>query len=85
MQTIFTLGSSRSGTTFMAEFFKANIDCFSTHEPYSLPRNPTLFGMPIYYNSVGDDQRLLSILKKKRTTISKYKTKVYFSQTMHFY
>ena len=85
MLTIFTLASGRSGTTYMAEFFKKNIiDCIATHEPYNKLFNPTLFGKPIYYNTHEMDEDLLKVLERKAATISKYRTNVYFEANHAF-
>lgn len=85
MLTIFTLASGRSGTSYLAEFFKHNIrDCYSTHEPYLDLRNPTLFGEPIFYNSTLQDEKLDKVLSRKKERIDKLKTPSYFESNHAF-
>ena len=84
MPTIFTLASGRSGTSYLAEFFKHNIlNCYSTHEPYLDPWNPTLFGKPILYNTLGDP-RLEITLDKKQKRIKQLNKGNYFESNHAF-
>lgn len=82
MLTLFTLASGRSGTSFVADFFRRNVpDCYSTHEPYLLPGNPVLFGRPIYWNTMQDDEKLLPLLLRKQQFINRLDTAVYFESS----
>jgi len=76
---IFTLSSGRSGTKYIASFFKHNVhDCFSTHEPYLQLNNPTLFGQAIAWNTRENDSLLLPLLQKKLGCIQNVSTSIYF-------
>tara|TARA_R110002073_G_scaffold334528_1_gene524226 strand:- start:9 stop:239 length:231 start_codon:yes stop_codon:yes gene_type:complete len=67
MKTIFALASGRSGTSYLAHFFKLNVrDCYSTHEPYFNFKNPVLFGEAIAWNTYQDDEKLLSLLQQNK-------------------
>ena len=85
MLTIFTLSNPRSGTTFLAGIFKKNVkDCTCRHEPYADPFNPTLFGRPIYLNTIEDDDNLRPYLLKKKRRIENFKTSAYFESSHAF-
>jgi hypothetical protein len=75
---ILTLASGRSGTSFLADFFKKNAhNCYSTHEPYFTYGNPTLFGKTIDWNATCNDEKLLPLLEKKQQFINACKQPVY--------
>lgn len=83
--TLFTLASGRSGTSFLADFFAKNIrQCYSTHEPYLIPGNPTLFGKPIAWNTQHNDRALLPILERKCRFIAKQREPFYFESNHSF-
>jgi len=83
--TLFTLASGRSGTSFLADFFAKNVrQCYSTHEPYLIPRNPVLFGKPIDWNTRHDDNALLPVLERKCGFIASCKAPVYFEANHAF-
>ena len=85
MLPIFTLSNPRSGTTFLANIFFKNVkDCTSKHEPYIDPFNPTLFGRPIYLNTIEDDDNLRPYLLKKKKRIESFKTNSYFEASHAF-
>ena len=85
MKTIFTLTSGRSGTSYLAHFFKTNVNnCFSTHEPYLLPGNPALFGEAVAWNTYQEDERLLPLVQKKHDFIHRQKTSAYFEANHAF-
>lgn len=84
-KTIFTLGSGRSGTGFLAEFFKRNIiDCRSNHETMWDFGNPGMFGLPIYFRCHEDWQSLRPYLAKKARRILNYKEAWYFEANHAF-
>lgn len=83
--TLFTLASGRSGTSYLADFFKKNVkQCFSTHEPYFIPGNPVLFGKPIDWNTRHDDNALLPVLARKCRFIANCRAPVYFESNHAF-
>ena len=85
MRTIFTLASGRSGTSYLAYFFKDNVkNCYSTHEPYLTIGNPVLFGKPIAWNTYFEDEKLLPLLRQKRAFITGLKQPVYFESNHAF-
>jgi len=85
MKTIFTLASGRSGTSYLAHFFKHNVkDCYSTHEPYFTFRNPVLFGQAIAWNTYQEDEKLLPLLQRKKDFITRVKKPVYFESNHAF-
>jgi len=68
MEKIFVMSSSRSGTFFLSELFKFNVkNCVSKHEP-----DPDMFGKPIYWNSIGNKDKIKKLFKKKCKKIEKY-------------
>lgn len=76
---ILALASARSGTSFLADFFRHHVlDCYSTHEPYLTPGNPVLFGKAIEWNTTGQDDQLLPLLEKKCAFIRSRREPVYF-------
>ncbi len=82
---LFTLASGRSGTSYLADFFAKNIThCYSTHEPYFTPGNPTLFGKPIAWNTQHNDSALLPELERKCRFIASRKEPVYFESNHAF-
>ncbi len=82
---LFTLASGRSGTSYLADFFNKNItQCYSTHEPYFIPGNPTLFGKPIEWNARHNDNALLSVLERKCRFIASRKEPFYFESNHAF-
>ncbi|MCH9640005.1 MAG: hypothetical protein K0U40_11010 [Betaproteobacteria bacterium] len=85
MKTIFTLASGRSGTSYLAHFFKHNVqDCYSTHEPYFTYRNPVLFGQAIAWNTYQEDEKLLPLLQRKKDFITRVNKPVYFESNHAF-
>ena len=83
--TLFTLASGRSGTSFLADFFARNItQCYSTHEPYFTPGNPTLFGKPIAWNTRHHDSALLPVLERKCRFKASRKEPFYFESNHAF-
>ncbi|MCP5245601.1 MAG: hypothetical protein H6937_06520 [Burkholderiales bacterium] len=85
MRTIFTLASGRSGTRYLAYFFKDNVkNCYSTHEPYLTFGNPVLFGKPIAWNTYFEDEKLLPLLQQKSAFIAGVKQPVYFESNHAF-
>ena len=85
MKTIFTLVSGRSGTSYLAHFFKYNVkNCYSTHEPYFTYRNPVLFGQAIAWNTYQEDEKLLPLLQRKKDFITRVKKPVYFESNHAF-
>ncbi len=85
MLTIFVLSNARSGTTFLSGIFKKNVkDCTCRHEPYLDPLNYTLFGKPIYFNTVGNDEKLRPYLARKKKRIESFKTSAYFEANHAF-
>lgn len=82
---LFTLASGRSGTRYLADFFTKNItQCYSTHEPYFIPNNPTLFGKPIEWNARYNDNALLSVLERKCHFIASRMEPFYFESNHAF-
>lgn len=76
---IFSLSSGRSGTSYLANFFKHNVThCTSSHEPYLTPKNPTLFGKAIEWNAFQQDAFLLPLFQKKQQYIQKCRSDFYF-------
>ena len=76
---IFTLSEQRSGTLFLSKVFQENVeDCTSRHEPYFDLGNPVMLGKMVYYNSVGELDKIRPLLKKKKERISLFKTSAYF-------
>jgi hypothetical protein len=85
MKTIFALASGRSGTSYLAHFFKYNVkDCYSTHEPYFTFRNPVLFGKAIAWNTYQEDEKLLPLLQRKKDFIERVNKPVYFESNHAF-
>ncbi len=85
MLTIFVLASARSGTTYLSGLFKKNVkNCISRHEPYLDPFNHALFGKPIYFNAVENDEKLRPYLAKKKKRIESFKTSAYFEGSHAF-
>ena len=85
MKTIFALASGRSGTSYLANFFKYNVsNCFSTHEPYFVLGNPVLFGAAVAWNTYQEDEKLLQLLQQKKRFISSVKKSVYFESNHAF-
>ena len=82
---LFTLASGRSGTSYLADFFAKNItQCYSTHEPYFTPGNPTLFGKPIAWNTLHNDRALLPVLERKCRFIASRRESFYFESNHAF-
>lgn len=82
---LFTLASGRSGTSYLADFFAQNItQCYSTHEPYFTPGNPTLFGKPIAWNTLHNDRALLPVLERKCRFIASRREPFYFESNHAF-
>lgn len=82
---LFTLASGRSGTSYLADFFTQNItQCYSTHEPYFTPGNPTLFGKPIAWNTLHNDRALLPVLERKCRFIASRREPFYFESNHAF-
>ena len=82
---LFTLASGRSGTSYLADFFAKNItQCYSTHEPYFTPGNPTLFGQPIAWNTLHNDCALLPVLERKCRFIASRREPFYFESNHAF-
>lgn len=82
---LFTLASGRSGTSYLADFFAQNItQCYSTHEPYFTPGNPTLFGKPIAWNTLHNDRALLPVLERKCRFIASRRKPFYFESNHAF-
>lgn len=82
---IFALASGRSGTSFLADFFKKNVTrCYSTHEPYLTPDNPVLFGPPIAWNTYCNDRALIPVLERKCRFIRRRTEPVYFESNHAF-
>ncbi|HBV20418.1 MAG TPA: hypothetical protein PKM20_05190 [Nitrosomonas sp.] len=85
MKTIFVLASGRSGTGYLAHFFKSNVqNCYSTHEPYFTPGNPVLFGEAIAWNTQEDDEKLLPLLRQKKAFVTNIRQAVYFESNHAF-
>ncbi|UJP06133.1 MAG: hypothetical protein LZF61_03920 [Nitrosomonas sp.] len=83
--TLFTLASGRSGTSYLAGFFAKNIErCYTTHEPYLTPGNPTLFGKPIEWNTRGDDVALMPVLARKCRFIAQCREPFYLESNHAF-
>lgn len=81
--TIFALTSGRSGTLSLCEVLKRNATrCKIEHEPYTDPRNPSMFGRAIYDHSTGRLDTVRSLLRRKRRAIERYRTPVYI-ETSH--
>ncbi|MER0169069.1 MAG: hypothetical protein DU489_00345 [Nitrosomonas sp.] len=82
---LFALASGRSGTSYLADFFTKNItQCYSTHEPYFTPGNPTLFGKPIEWNTQGNDSALIRVLERKCRFIASRQQPFYFESNHAF-
>lgn len=82
---LFTFASGRSGTSYLADFFARNVtQCYSTHEPYFTPGNPTLFGKPIAWNTQHNDRALLPVLERKCRFIASRKQPFYFESNHAF-
>ena len=82
---LFALASGRSGTSYLADFFAKNItQCYSTHEPYLTPGNPTLFGKPIEWNTQGNDSALIPVLERKCRFIAGRQQPFYFEANHAF-
>ncbi len=67
---IFTVSNGRSGTAFLARFFKKNVQAHVCHEPYFDLNNPTLFGAPIFHAGTGELERVRPIWAAKARRIS---------------
>ena len=81
--TIFALTSGRSGTLSLCEVLKRNApQCKIEHEPYTDPRNPSMFGRAIYAHTTGRLDLVRSLLRRKRRAIERYRTPVYI-ETSH--
>ncbi|NBQ69745.1 MAG: hypothetical protein EBU46_13345, partial [Nitrosomonadaceae bacterium] len=82
---LFALASGRSGTSYLADFFSKNIThCYSTHEPYFTPGNPTLFGKPIEWNTQHNDIALMPVLERKCRFIAGRQQPFYFESNHAF-
>lgn len=78
MRTVFLLSSGRSGTTYLAQFVRANARCTVRHEPYLDIGNPTLFGRPIHEGANGEKRKVLELLRRKKEWIEKNGRPNYF-------
>ncbi|MBX3618348.1 hypothetical protein [Nitrosomonas sp.] len=82
---LFVLASGRSGTSYLADFFAKNVAyCYSTHEPYCVIGNPTLFGKPIEWNTRQNDSALIPMLERKCRFVSSRKQPFYFESNHAF-
>ena len=78
MIKIFVLANGRSGTKFLSELFKYNVNnCISKHEPF-----PDMFGKPIYWYQQGNTMDIQRLFTLKKNRINKYKASVYI-ETNH--
>ncbi len=85
MKTIFALASGRSGTSYLAHFFKHNVKyCYSTHEPYFTFGNPVLFGKAVAWNTYQEDEKLLPLLQRKKDFIARVNKPAYFESNHAF-
>jgi hypothetical protein len=71
MRVIFTLASGRSGTRFLSDLFRRNVDCVCRHEPYGDWGNPTMFGRPIYDRAMGDIAAVRRLAERKQAWIAR--------------
>ena len=82
---VFTLTSARSGTLYLRNLFKNNVqDCVSRHEPFFDWGNPTMFGPAIYDAYAGRLDRIRTRLAKKRDYISRLDSKFYLESSHAF-
>jgi hypothetical protein len=83
MRTVFTLASGRSGTKFLGGLLRRNLrGCVVRHEPYFDPRNPNLFGLPIYDHATGNHAPIRKLLAIKARRVRDYAPRVYI-ETSH--
>jgi hypothetical protein len=86
VQTIFALASGRSGTHFLSQLIRRNVDprkaggCACRHEPYGF--NPSMFGWPIYEHAVGQRKSTRKLLERKARLIKRFAPKIYV-ETSH--
>ncbi len=68
MIKIFVLASGRTGTKYLSELFKLNINrCISKHEP-----DPDMFGPPIWWYFYGEKDKIIKLFEKKKKKIERY-------------
>lgn len=82
---IFALASGRSGTSYIADFFKRNVpQCKSLHEPLPAFKwlNPPMFGKPIYDYATQQWDHIRPLLVKKKRYIERIK-KPYYLESNH--
>ena len=78
MIKIFVLAGGRSGTKFLSNIFRYNINnCISKHEPF-----PDMFGKPIYWYFQGKTKDIKKLFLIKKNRITRYKKDVYI-ETNH--
>ncbi|HEX5105320.1 MAG TPA: hypothetical protein VFV87_15985 [Pirellulaceae bacterium] len=86
MPTIFALASGRSGTHFLSQLIRRNVDsrkaggCVVRHEPYVF--NPSMFGRPIYDFAMGERQYTRTLLERKARIVQRCGAKTYV-ETSH--
>jgi hypothetical protein len=82
---IFTLTSARSGTLYLRDLFRSNVqDCVCRHEPFFDWGNPTLFGPAIYDAFAGRLDRIRARLLRKREYIRRLRTGAYLESSHAF-
>jgi len=78
MIKIFVLASGRSGTKFLSDIFRYNVNnCISRHEPL-----PDMFGKPIYWYFMGETKNIKNLFLMKKNRINHYKKDIYI-ETNH--
>jgi hypothetical protein len=84
--TIFALASGRSGTHFLSQLIRRNVDarkaggCVVRHEPYGF--NPSMFGRPIYDYLTGEREYTRKLLERKARVVKRCGAKTYV-ETSH--
>lgn len=82
---LFTLTNARSGTLYLRELFRHNLDeCVCRHEPFFDWGNPTLFGRAIYDAYAGRWDRVRELLAKKRAYVERLPGGVYLESSHAF-
>jgi hypothetical protein len=82
-RAVFALTSGRSGTRFLCELLRRNArGCRVEHEPYFRPRNPTMFGLPIWDRQAGNLDAVRRLAAMKRDAVARCRAEVYI-ETSH--
>ena len=85
MNTVFTMGSQRSGTRYLSEVFARNVEgCVSRHETYLDHSSPSMFGRPIFDHAAGDYDAVRRLLERKRRAILRHEANFYVETSNAF-